>query len=215
MPKLLPTLLLTLAALSSPTLPAQETPLHPAQAAPVQPPWLQTVRALAINQLDVELRYARDRHVADGRPLPAPVRELMRGLLPDELLAQARYTVSIDAPTLPALLNRGHRELLDQDHAVSVPDLIIFSREPTFASAADARWWGHELGHLLQYRHWGGTAAFAQRYVDDYQAVERDAEALGQQALQRYLDLPPAARAAAAGAVPATIPAPATGAATR
>ena len=85
-----------------------------------------------------------------------------------------------------------------------MPDLIIFSREPTLASAADARWWGHELGHLRQYRLWGGTAAFAQRYVDDYQAVEREAEALGQQALHRYLDQPPPA------AAPATVTAPTT-----
>jgi len=205
MPKSL-SLLLLLFALLAPTLLAQTTS-PPA-------PWLQTVRHLAITQLDAELRYAHERHVADSQPLPAAVRELMRGLLPDELLRQARYTVSVDAPTLPALLNRGHRELLDQDHAVSVPDLIIFSRDPTLASAADARWWGHELGHLLQYRRWGGTASFAQRYVDNHQAVEREAEALGQQALQRYLERQPNAAATTPSASPATIAAPATGAAT-
>lgn len=209
-----PTTLLLILTASLPSLLAAQTatpePLPPAQAAPAQPPWLQTVRALAIARLDTELRYARERHVEDSQPLPAAVREFMRDLLPDELLAQARYTVSVDAPTLPALLNRGHRELLDQDHAVSVPDLIIFSREPTFASAADARWWGHELAHLLQYRRWGGTEAFAQRYVDDFQAVEREAEALGQQALRRYVER----NAGTAGAA-ATIAAPTTGAAAR
>lgn len=187
------------------------TPWLPAIAqTPPPAPWLQTLRTLAISQLDAELRYARDSHAADGQPLPAEVQTFMHGLVPDELLVQARYTVSADAPTLPALLNRGNRELLGQDHAVSVPDLIIFSREPTFTKASDARWWAHELAHLLQYRRWGGTAGFAQRYVDDYQAVERDAEALGQQALRRYVE-----RENTAVSEPATIPAPATGAAAR
>jgi hypothetical protein len=172
-----------------------------AQSPAPQPAWLQNVRALAIAQLDAELRHAHARHAADGRPLPEPVKQLMRGLVPDDLLEAARFTVSVDAPTLPALLNRGNRELLGQDHAVSLPDLIVFSREPTLQHAADARWWGHELAHLLQYRQWGGTAAFAQRYVDDFQAVEREAEILGRQARQRFLagsrDTPEAATIAA------------------
>ncbi len=200
-------LALILAALLPLTATAQQPPALPSSTPP-QPAWLQNVRALAIAQLDAELRHAHTRHVADGRPLPDAVKTLLRGLVPDDLLEAARFTVSVDAPTLPALLNRGNRELLGQDHAVSLPDLIVFSREPTLHHAADARWWGHELAHLLQYRQWGGTAAFAQRYVDDFQTVEREAEALGQQARQRFLSGNPGAPAAATIAAPATAATP-------
>lgn len=180
-PRTLPALLL-LAALGAPAG-AQPPAVPPALA-----PWAQQLGTLATAQLQRELAYAYQHHIGDSRPLPAEVQVFLRGIIPDQIIDAARYTVSDDAPTLPALLNRGNRELLQQDHAVSILNLVIFSREPTFASAADARWWAHELGHHIQYRRWGGIEAFAQRYVADFQGIEREAETFGRQAMTKYIE---------------------------
>lgn len=164
------------------TLAAAQTP------PPALGPWAQQLGALAAAQLQVELEHAYRHHIDSSLPLPPEVAQFLRGLLPDDIIDAARYTVSLDAPTLPDLLNRGNRELLGLDHAVSVRNLVIFSREPTFASAGDARWWAHELGHHLQYQRWG-VEGFAQRYVTDFQALEREAESFGAAARGKYQQL--------------------------
>jgi hypothetical protein len=78
---------------------------------------------------------------------------------------------------------------MQQDNAVSIDNLIIFSREPTFASGTDARWWAHELGHHLQYGRLGGIEGFARAYVLDFQKLEADAERYGDKALRKYVEL--------------------------
>lgn len=173
--------LLMLALLALPA--AAQTP------PPALGPWAQQLSNLAAAQLKVELDYAYEHHIGNSQPIPAAVRAFLRGILPDDIIDNARYTVSVNAPTLPDLLNRGNRELLGQDHAVSIRNLVIFSREPTFASAADARWWAHELGHHLQYQRWG-VEGFAQRYVADFQGLEREAENFGIRARNQYLEQP-------------------------
>lgn len=170
---LLLTLLLTLAAAAQTAPPA------------TLGPWAQQLGALAAAQLQVELDHAYRHHIGNSLPLPPEVQQFLRGLLPDDIIDDARYTVSLDAPTLPDLLNRGNRELLGLDHAVSVRNLVIFSRQPTFASAGDARWWAHELGHHLQYQRWG-LEEFARRYVTDFAALEQEAERFGAAARNKW-----------------------------
>ena len=151
-------------------------------------PWMPQLEAAATTQLTAALNHAYATHIARSQPLPAPVRDFLRGLLPDEVLNSARYVVSSDEITLPGVLNHGNRELLGQDHAVSIENLIIFSREPTFNRPGDARWWAHELGHHVQYRRLGGVAGFAAEYVRNFQALEQEAESYGVRATQKYLE---------------------------
>lgn len=154
-------------------------------------PWMPQLEAAATAQLTAALNHAYATHIQQSRPLPEAVREFLRGLLPDEVLNGARYTVSADEITLPGLLNHGNRELLGQDHAVSIENLIIFSREPTFERPGDARWWAHELGHHVQYRRLGGVAGFAAEYVRNFQGLEQEAESYGVRATQKYLQTHP------------------------
>ena len=154
-------------------------------------PWMPQLEAAATAQLTAALNHAYATHIPRSRPLPEPVRDFLRGLIPDEVLNSARYTVSTEEITLPGLLNHGNRELLGQDHAVSIENLIIFSREPTFERPGDARWWAHELGHHLQYRRLGGVAGFAAEYVRNFQALEQEAESYGVRATQKYIQTHP------------------------
>lgn len=172
--------------------------LVPAQAQPPavtpQPindwqPFIDGVTDLATSELTAALTQAYTTHIGNARPLPDDVKLFLRGLIPDAFIERARFTVSNDSATLPGILNQSNRAYMEQDNAVSIDNLIIFSREPTFDSATDARWWAHELGHHLQYQRWGGIAGFARHYVLDYQGVEREAETYGEQGIKKYIDL--------------------------
>ncbi|MDX9873388.1 MAG: hypothetical protein RBS88_00640 [Spongiibacteraceae bacterium] len=164
-------------------------PVEPAPGSPtLRSQWLQELRTLAVQQLTVALQRAYRQHIAAAQPLPAEVRDFLAPLFPAEVLERARYTVSKDEITLPGVLNQGSKALFGQDHAVSIDHLIIFSRDPGLARASDAQWWAHELGHHLQYQRLGGIAGFAEAYVANFAALEAEAEAWGQQAVQKYID---------------------------
>lgn len=173
-----------------------QTPAPPTIAPPAstpQPlndwqPFVNGVLDLATSELSAALTQAYTAHIASARPLPDEVKHFLQGIIPDESIERARFTVSNDSQTLPGILNQGHRAYMAQDNAVSIDNLIIFSREPTFGSATDARWWAHELGHHLQYKRWGGIPGFARQYVLDFQGIEREAETYGDQAIKKYID---------------------------
>lgn len=114
---------------------------------------------------------ARDRHGRTARPIPAGVRSALRGHFSDALLARARYVIGADRVSLPTLIN-GSRRLFGEahGHAVTVGDVIVFSRDP----GMNLDWWAHELRHVEQYQRWG-IGGFSRRYVGDWRAVERDA----------------------------------------
>lgn len=151
-------------------------------------PLLSDVLNLAGDQLSTALTAAYTAHIKSSRPLPQAVKTLLQGLIPDKAIERARFTVSNDEQSLPGLLNLGNRVYMHQDNAVSIDNLIIFSREPTLDNATDARWWAHELGHHLQYQQLGGIAGFAHRYVNNYATMERDAESFGEKAMHKYID---------------------------
>lgn len=151
-------------------------------------PFVNGMLDIASSELSAALTKAYATHITSARPLPDEVKHFLHGIVPDEFIENARFTVSNDSLTLPGILNQGHRAYMNQDNAVSINNLIIFSREPTFVSATDARWWAHELGHHMQYKRWGGVPGFARQYVLDFQGVEREAETYGEQAIKKYVD---------------------------
>ncbi|MFY0727250.1 eCIS core domain-containing protein [Pseudomonas sp. NFX15] len=105
---------------------------------------------------------------AGVQPIPAHIREqLLRWYAPDELDA-VRYKVS-DSGQLDA----ASAMLQNPDvGAVTLIDIILF-RDP-LAAEQDVALWAHELKHVQQYREWGVTG-FAQRYTQDFNAVEAPA----------------------------------------
>lgn len=133
-----------------------------------------TARAVGVTTataLAAAIAASRDHHLRHARPIPAAVRRALAGRFPAALLASARYAVGGRGVSLPTLINGGLQFFGETHaHAVTVGDVIVFSRDPGMRLA----WWAHELHHVAQYRQWG-VDGFARRYVADWRAVEADA----------------------------------------
>jgi hypothetical protein len=112
----------------------------------------------------------RERAIADGvRPVPAGVQRGLLGFFPATLLHGTRFAVAPEQPrlTLPSLaFGYGHAD------AITLGDVILFRRD--HAAQTDLVLWAHELTHVVQYQRWG-IQGFAERYVRDHDAVEREA----------------------------------------
>ena len=110
-----------------------------------------------------ERNAALERGVA---PIPPEVRRALTGFVAEELLDVVRWRVDADPSSVyPALLGMGGTR------AVTLDYVVIFAAAD---HALDPTLWAHEIYHVGQYRDWG-IDGFAERYVEDYKAVEHDA----------------------------------------
>jgi hypothetical protein len=112
---------------------------------------------------------ARRQAIASGvRPVPPGVYRALLGYFPAELLRRARFAVGgagkLSLPTLA--FSYGHAR------AMTLGDVILFKTEQM--AEADLKVWAHELTHVMQYQRWG-IEGFAERYVRDSAALEREA----------------------------------------
>ena len=113
---------------------------------------------------------------AGVQPIPAPIRQALRGFYPEALLDRVRYRVGggSDQSLQLNVIRYGERA------AITLDEVVVF------ASDADARGnvelWVHELWHVKQFQEWTADG-FALRYAQDYRVVEAEAEA----AAARYL----------------------------
>lgn len=143
-------------------------------------PQASTGRAVLENGLDLAasalasaLQHSRDTARAAGTlPMPPRIRAALLDHYPADILDSIEYRVGVteDASVQSASIRYGEAT------AVTTIDTI------TFADAWDAKnniaLWGHEVKHVDQFLTWG-VYGFAQRYVRDHDAVERDAYAIG------------------------------------
>lgn len=118
---------------------------------------------------------AQRAHSASAQPLPAELKRLLADFFPKAVLDRARVSEGSVAGTLPTLLNRGAAMLGYHDHAVTVDNIIVFSKTPGFETEAELHWWAHELQHVTQYTDWG-VSGFAANYLRLPRTVEADAE---------------------------------------
>ena len=112
---------------------------------------------------------ARDSAIANGvKPIPPRIYRALHGYFPDDILRKVRFASGhADTITIPGLaLSYGHID------AVTLIDVILFHHD--HAARTDAKLWAHELTHVMQYERWG-VEGFAKRYLQDYDAVEREA----------------------------------------
>ncbi|PQP01584.1 MULTISPECIES: DUF4157 domain-containing protein [Pseudomonas] len=126
-------------------------------AAPALAMWLTQARAEAAN--------------ADIQPIPPRIREqLLRWYAPG-VLDTARYKVSDDGQ-----FNAATTMLQNPDvGAVTLIDIILFRDAQT--AEQNIALWAHELKHVQQFQEWG-VEGFAQRYTQDFNAVEAPAYAI-------------------------------------
>jgi hypothetical protein len=112
---------------------------------------------------------ARQQAIANGvRPVPPGVYRALLGYFPAELLRRARLAVGgtgrLSLPTLA--FSYGDAQ------AMTLGDVILIKTEQM--AEANLKVWAHELTHVMQFQRWG-IEGFAERYVRDSVAVEREA----------------------------------------
>jgi hypothetical protein len=137
-------------------------------AATAQLPLENELRAAAASALTAWIKNTRDAAVARGvAEIPPAVREALEGYVADDILDRARWRLGDGSFSgEQAVLHFGATP------AVTLDYVILFATSED--ALDDPSLWAHELVHVGQYRDWG-VAGFAQRYLDDYEAVERDA----------------------------------------
>lgn len=115
------------------------------------------------------IQAGREAAIAAGvKPVPPRIHRALLGYFPDSVLRKVRYASGhAEAITIPGLvMTYGHFD------AVTLGDVILFRDEDD--AADDAKLWAHELTHVMQYERWG-TDGFAKRYIEDRDAIEREA----------------------------------------
>lgn len=138
----------------------------PAKAQPEIPPSLLQRGASLLADL---IQSARETAIANGvRPIPPQIHRALLGFFPEAMLRKVRYASGhADSITIPGLsMTYGHID------AITLVDVILFRDDD--AARTDAKLWAHELTHVMQYERWG-VDGFAQRYLQDYNAVEQEA----------------------------------------
>jgi hypothetical protein len=138
----------------------------PVRAQPAIAPGLLDYAASALADL---IDSARRQAIADGvRPVPTGVYRSLLGYFPAALLQKCHFAAGeARALTLPAFaFSYGDAT------AITLGDVVLFKNERV--AETDLKVWAHELTHVMQYQRWG-IEGFAERYVRDSGAVEREA----------------------------------------
>ncbi|CAG8865860.1 hypothetical protein PS861_01074 [Pseudomonas fluorescens] len=126
-------------------------------AAPGLALWLTQARAEAAN--------------AGIQPIPPHIREQLLHWYAPSVLDTARYKISDNGQ-----FNAATAMLQNPDvGAVTLIDIILF--RDAQSAEQDIALWAHELKHVQQYQEWG-VLGFAQRYTQDFNAVEAPAYAI-------------------------------------
>lgn len=122
------------------------------------------------------LHDAYDVYAPHARPLPPDLKRAMFGVVPTQIIEDVRFVLgNLPDLTLPGFLNSAH-QAGGSDHAVTIGNIVVFSRAPDVLDEADLHWVLHEVRHVQQYRELGGIDGFAFAYVKDWSALEDDAE---------------------------------------
>jgi hypothetical protein len=126
-------------------------------AAPALALWLAQARAEAAN--------------AGIQPIPPHIREQLLHWYDPSVLDTARYKISDNGQFSAASAMLQNPDV----GAVTLIDIILFRDAQT--AEQDIALWAHELKHVQQYQEWG-VLGFAQRYTQDFNAVEAPAYAI-------------------------------------
>lgn len=126
-------------------------------AAPALALWLTQARAEAAS--------------AEIQPIPPHIREQLLRWYDPSVLDAAHYKVSDNGQFSAATTMLQNPDV----GAVTLIDIILFRDAQT--AEQDIALWAHELKHVQQFREWG-VEGFAQRYTQDFNAVEAPAYAI-------------------------------------
>ncbi|HEX7081829.1 MAG TPA: DUF4157 domain-containing protein [Gammaproteobacteria bacterium] len=112
---------------------------------------------------------SRDEAIAAGvEPVPEAIRAELADHVPPEILDLARWCANCGSEL--SLQKNAFR--LGLAPAITLGHVIVFLNRDD--ALTDPALWAHELKHVMQFEEWG-IDGFAGRYIDDYEAVEREA----------------------------------------
>ena len=139
---------------------------------PLLGPLSDDIHQIAAPALAMWLTQARaDAASAGIQPIPPHIRERLLRWYDPSVLDTARYKVSDNGQ-----FNAATAMLQNPDvGAVTLIDIILF--RDAQSAEQDIALWAHELKHVQQYQEWG-VDGFAQRYTQDFNAVEAPAYAI-------------------------------------
>jgi len=139
---------------------------------PLLGPLSDDIHQIAAPALAMWLTQARaDAASAGIQPIPPHIRERLLRWYDPSVLDAARYKVSDNGQ-----FNAATAMLQNPDvGAVTLIDIVLFRDAQT--AEQDIALWAHELKHVQQYQEWG-VEGFAQRYTQDFNAVEAPAYAI-------------------------------------
>lgn len=139
---------------------------------PLLGPLSDDIHQIAAPALAMWLTQARaDAASAGIQPIPPHIREQLLRWYDPSLLDTAHYKVSDNGQ-----FNAATAMLQNPDvGAVTLIDIILF--RDAQSAEQDIALWAHELKHVQQYQEWG-VDGFAQRYTQDFNAVEAPAYAI-------------------------------------
>jgi hypothetical protein len=139
---------------------------------PLLGPLSDDIHQIAAPALAMWLTQARaDAASAGIQPIPPHIRERLLRWYDPSVLDTARYKVSDNGQ-----FNAATAMLQNPDvGAVTLIDIILF--RDAQSAEQDIALWAHELKHVQQYQEWG-VEGFAQRYTQDFNAVEAPAYAI-------------------------------------
>lgn len=132
------------------------------------------------------LRDAYKLYLPYSTPLDPRAQAILSRVMPMGIVSGARIAIG-NTPnfTLPGFLNYGH-ERFGSGHAVTIGNLMIFSRPLNSNSLEDWNWLLHELRHIEQYSGYSGNVmeaidGFSVNYVYHYKSIENDAQGAADQ----------------------------------
>jgi hypothetical protein len=127
---------------------------------------------IAAPALALWLTQARAEAASAGiQPIPPHIREQLLRWYDPSVLDTARYNVSDNGQFSAATAMLQNPDV----GAVTLIDIILFRDAQT--AEQNIALWAHELKHVQQYQEWG-VEGFAQRYTQDFNAVEAPAYAI-------------------------------------
>ncbi|NUU37659.1 DUF4157 domain-containing protein [Pseudomonas sp. C2B4] len=139
---------------------------------PLLGPLPEDIHQIAAPALALWLTQAQaDADMAGTQPIPEHIREQLLRWYAPSVLDAARYQISDNGQ-----FNAATAMLQNPDvGAVTLVDIILF--RDAQSAEQNVALWAHELKHVQQYQEWG-VAGFAQRYTQDFNAVEAPAYAI-------------------------------------
>ncbi len=140
-----------------------------------------TINQLVAAPVAASLRDAYKNYYPYSVPLDPNLQRIFSYAYPPQVVYNTRWVVG-NTPnfTLPGFLNAGH-EAFGGGHAVTIGNLIIFSRVPNMSNVDDRIWVLHEIKHAVQYSGYSSSVpesidGFSVDYLMHYNSMESDAQ---------------------------------------